>query len=59
MRRCGISQAQRQRMPGLAGVLEELGDSEGSLESLREALRHDPRHAGALARLATRLRGTL
>ena len=44
---------------GLAGVLEELGDSEGSLASLREALRHDPRHAGALARLATRLRDKL
>ena len=44
---------------GLAGVLEELGDFDGSHASLREALRHDPRHAGALARLATRLRDKL
>ena len=44
---------------GLAGVLEDLGDLDESRKSLREALRHDPRHALAWARLATRLRDKL
>ena len=43
----------------LAGVLEQLGDIDHAVASLQEALRHDPRHAGALARLATRMRGKL
>ncbi len=40
-------------------MLEELGDLEQSERELRAALRLDPRHAGALARLATRLRDRL
>jgi tetratricopeptide (TPR) repeat protein len=44
---------------GLAGVLEELGETDQSLAALREALRHDPQHAGALARLAARLKAKL
>ena len=40
-------------------MLEELGDLDRSERELREALRLDPRHAGALARLATRLRDKL
>ena len=43
----------------LAGLLEELGDFDHSERQLREALQHDPRHAGALARLATRFRQQL
>ena len=43
----------------LGGVLEELGDLEQSERELRKALRLDPRHAGALARLASRLRDKL
>jgi tetratricopeptide (TPR) repeat protein len=41
------------------GVLEQQGDLEAALAALRTALRIDPGHAGALARLATRLRGRL
>lgn len=43
----------------LAGVLEQRGDVEHAIESIREALRLDPRHAGTLARFATRLRDKL
>ena len=44
---------------GLAHVWEQLGEFEQALQSLRDALKCDARHPGALARLATRLRGKL
>ncbi len=44
---------------GLGGILEQLEEPEQSLTIYREALRLDPRHAGVLARLATRLRDKL
>jgi tetratricopeptide (TPR) repeat protein len=43
----------------LAHVWEQLGEFAQAVESLRETLKRDPRHAWALGRLATRLRGNL
>jgi tetratricopeptide (TPR) repeat protein len=43
----------------LGSVFEQLGDGDLAVASLREALRHDPRHPAALARLATRMKGKL
>jgi tetratricopeptide (TPR) repeat protein len=41
----------------LGSLLEELSDLEGAQKCFRAALRYDPSHAGALAQLATLLRG--
>jgi tetratricopeptide (TPR) repeat protein len=43
----------------LANVWEQLGEFDQALDSLRDVLRRDPHHAGALARLAMRLRDQL
>jgi tetratricopeptide (TPR) repeat protein len=43
----------------VAHVWEQLGEFDLALRSLRDALSCDPHHTGALARLATRLRGKL
>jgi Tfp pilus assembly protein PilF len=43
----------------LGTVQEEMGDFATSLATFRTVLRHDPRHTGALAALATSLRGKL
>jgi tetratricopeptide (TPR) repeat protein len=43
----------------LGTVREELSDFAGAESCFREALRHDPRYTGALAQLATMLRGRL
>ncbi len=43
----------------LGTVLEELGDFAAAERCFRDAMRHDPRDAGALAQLATLLRGKL
>ena len=44
---------------GLAGVLEQAGELEESRRCLIACLGHDPLHAGALARLATREKAKL
>jgi tetratricopeptide (TPR) repeat protein len=44
---------------GIAHVWEQLGDFEQAIASLRATLEHEPGHAWALGRLATRLRGNL
>ena len=43
----------------LAHVWEQLGELDQAMTAFREALRCDPRHPGALARLASRLRDKL
>jgi tetratricopeptide (TPR) repeat protein len=43
----------------LGGMFEEQGDFDRAGESFRTALRHDPKNHGALARMATMLRGAL
>jgi tetratricopeptide (TPR) repeat protein len=43
----------------LGAIQEHIGDTEQSLVSYREALRLDPRHAGVLAKLATRFKDRL
>jgi tetratricopeptide (TPR) repeat protein len=40
-------------------VLEELGELDEAVQCWREALRHDPNHAGAYGQLATTLRAKL
>ena len=43
----------------LAHVWEQLGEIDRAIGTFRDALRCDPRHPGALARLAARLRDKL